>query len=54
MNTKIKAYSDKATDVQYKEMSMPSFNHICLLVIIIDFDSALKRKENYHPKWFLK
>ena len=45
LKTKIKSYSNVATDFQNKEMPIAGSNNACLAVITID--SALKKDENY-------
>lgn len=51
MKTKIKTYSDEASDFNDKELPMGS-NQTCLTVITTD--SVLKKYQNYYPQAFLK
>ena len=52
MKTKIKFYSDEATDFHDKEMSKAGFNHTCLAVTPID--SVYKNDKNKNLQVFLK
>ena len=52
MKTKIKSYSDKATDFHDKEIPKASSDYTCLAVINVD--STLKKDENYYLQVFLK
>ena len=52
LKTKMKSYSDEATDFHDKEIPKAGCNHTCLAVITID--SALKKDDNYYLQVFLK
>ena len=52
LKTKIKSYGDEITDFYYKEIPKVDFNHTYSAVI--NFNSALKKDENYYPEVFLK
>ena len=52
LKTKIKSYSNEATNFHAKEMLKTGPHHTCLPVINVD--SALKEDENYYPKVFWK
>ena len=52
LETKIKYYSDEATDIYHKEIPKVGSDFTCLAVITID--STLKKEENYNPQVFLK
>ena len=52
LKTKIKHYSDEATDFHDKEICKVGFDYICLAVLSVDF--VLKKDESYYPQVFLK
>ena len=52
LKTKIKSKDNEITDFLDKEIPKVDSNHICLAVI--NFDSPLKKDENYYPQVFLK
>ena len=52
MKTKIKSHGDKVTDFYDKEIPKVDSNHTCL--VVISWDSVLKKDENYYSQVFLK
>ena len=48
----LKSYGDEATDFHDKQIPKVGSDHISLAVI--NFDSVLKKYENYYPQVFLK
>ena len=52
LKTKLKSHGDEVTDFYDKKFPKVDCNHIFLAVI--DFDSSLKKDENYYPQVFLK
>ena len=52
LKTKTKSYGDEITDFYYKEIPKVDFN--LTYSAVINFNSALKKDENYYPEVFLK
>ena len=52
LKTKIKSYSDEATNFHTRQLLEADPNYIFWLVILTD--SVLKKDENYYPQVFLK
>ena len=52
LKTKIKSYSDEATDFHDKEITKVECNHT--YVTLISLDSALNKYGNYYPQVVLK